>query len=54
MKQNKNFQHRLEYFFLRAIETFIGVLPETAALAFGAGVANLLFVCGFRKIEKCL
>ena len=51
MKKNKNLQHRVEYAALRVVETVICLLPETVALAFGAGVANLLFLLGFRKKE---
>ena len=51
MKKNKDFQHRVEYALLRGIETLMGLLPEMVALAFGAGIANLLFGLGFRKKE---
>jgi len=51
MKKNKDFQHRVEYAVLRGIETLVCLLPETVALAFGAGVAHLLFALGFRKKE---
>jgi len=45
------FKHRVEYFFLRGIETFIGILPETAALAVGVFLANTLYFLGFRRKE---
>jgi len=50
-KKPNPFKHRVEYVFLRGIEIFIGILPETAALAFGVFCANALYFLGFRRKE---
>ena len=50
-KKSSRLQHRVEYLLLRGVETFIGILPETAAYAFGAFLGNALYYSGFRRKE---